>query len=126
MLVVRVESSLLYFNVNHVRERVRHYIATAGEGLRLVVWDLSTSPYVDIAGGRLLGDVQRELALRGVVLRVVDAHAPVRDLLRREIGESLGEVNRRLGLDDVVRAAAAGNDLDAVAASVGGAVPPKP
>jgi len=107
VLVVRVESGLLYFNVTHVRDRIRHYIATAGDGLRLVVWDLSTSPYVDIAGGRLLGEIQRELAARAVPLRVVDAHASVRDLLRREIGGSLGEVNRRLSIDDVLRAGGA-------------------
>jgi MFS superfamily sulfate permease-like transporter len=93
--------------VTHVRDRIRHYIETAGDGLRLVVWDLSTSPYVDIAGGRLLGEIQRELAARGVALRVVDAHASVRDLLRREIGASLGEVNRRLSIDDVLRAGGA-------------------
>ena len=62
VLIVRVESGLLYFNVSHVRDQVRRHVAAAGDGLRLVVWDLSTSPYVDIAGVRLLGEMQRELA----------------------------------------------------------------
>ena len=62
VLIVRVDAGLLYFNVGHVREEVRRLVADAGEGLRLVVWDLSTSPYVDIAGARMLSELERELA----------------------------------------------------------------
>src|SRR5215471_12623868 len=102
VLIVRVESGLLYFNVDHVRECVRALVQAEGEVLRLVVWDLSNSPYVDIAGGRLLGDMQRELAAQGVCLRLVEAHATVRDLVRKEVGTSLGEISRRLSVNDVV------------------------
>jgi MFS superfamily sulfate permease-like transporter len=106
VLIVRVESSILYFNIDHVRDCVRRHIAAAGEGLRLVVWDLSSSPYVDIAGARMLGEVQRELAGAGASLRLVDARAAVRDLLRAEIGTSVGEVTRRLSIDDAITEAA--------------------
>jgi high affinity sulfate transporter 1 len=102
VLIVRVEGGLLYFNVDHVRDGVRALVQAEGEALRLVVWDLSNSPYVDIAGGRLLGDAQRELAGRGVCLRLVDAHATVRDLVRKEVGMSLGEISRRLSVHDIV------------------------
>ena len=102
VVIVRVESGMLYFNVDHVRERVRQHFAAAGPALSAVVWDLSTSPYVDIAGAKLLGDVQRELAARGVAFRVVEAHWSVRELLRKEIGTAIGEVNRRYSVDDVV------------------------
>ena len=102
VMIVRVESGLLYFNVSHVRERIRHHIAAGGAGLCAVVWDLSTSPVVDIAGAKLLGEVQRELALRGIPLRVVEAHWSVRELIRKEVGASIGEVNRRYSVDDVV------------------------
>jgi MFS superfamily sulfate permease-like transporter len=102
VLIVRVEGAILYFNVNHILERVRALVEAEGDALHLVVWDLSTSPYVDIAGGRLLSSVQRELAPRGIVLRVVEAHAAVRDLVRKEIGSSLGEISRRLSVHDVV------------------------
>ena len=61
MLIVRVEAGLLYFNTQHVRDCVRTLIANEGDALRLVVWDLSTSPYVDIAGARLLREIAREL-----------------------------------------------------------------
>jgi sulfate permease, SulP family len=105
VLIVRVESGLLYFNVTHVREQVRRHIAAADRDLRVVVWDLSTSPYVDIAGARLLGEIQRELAARGVALRIVEARSSVRDLIRKEIGMSVGEVSRKISVDDAVAAA---------------------
>jgi SulP family sulfate permease len=103
-LIVRVESSLFYFNVTHVREQVRRELDAAGPGVRLVIWDLSTSPHLDIAGARLLRDMQRELAGRGVAMRIVEARASVRDLIRKEIGMSVGEVNRRISIDDALAA----------------------
>jgi SulP family sulfate permease len=106
VLIVRVESSLLYFNIDHVRDCARRLIAATGKDLHLVVWDLSSSPYVDIAGARMLGEVQRELAARGAKLRLVEARADVRDLLRAELGASAGEVSRRLSIDNAIAEAA--------------------
>jgi MFS superfamily sulfate permease-like transporter len=106
VLIVRVEAGLLYFNVSHVRDQVRRHVAASGDQMRMVVWDLSTSPYVDIAGARLLGEMQRELAARGATFRVVDAHASVRDLIRKELGTSVGEISRRVSIDDTVRTGA--------------------
>lgn len=105
VLIVRVESVLLYFNVDHIREAVRRYLAEAGSDLRVVVWELSSSPYVDITGARMLGQMQRELAARGVALRLVEARAGVRDILRAELGEAVGEVSRRVSIDDAIAAA---------------------
>jgi sulfate permease, SulP family len=103
VLVLRTESGLFYFNAVHVRDYVRRYIAGAGNGLRLVIWDLSSSPYVDIAGVRMLGEVQRELAGRGAKLRLVEARAQVRDLVRAELGTTVGEVTRRVSIDDTIK-----------------------
>jgi high affinity sulfate transporter 1 len=103
VLIVRVESGLFYFNVGHVHGRIRSYIAASGPDLRLLVWDLASSPYVDIAGARMLGEIQRELAARDAKLRLVDARASVRDLVRAEVGLSVGEVARRISVDDVLR-----------------------
>ena len=105
VLIVRVEASLFYFNVNHVREQLERYLVRVGEPLRLVVWDLSTSPYVDIAGVHLLSETQRMLAARGAGLRLVEARSSVRDLIREEIGMSVGEVSRRISIDDAITAA---------------------
>ena len=104
VLIVRVESGLLYFNVGHVRDQVREYIATQRD-LRVVVWDLSTSPYVDIAGAQLLAETQRELAAQGIAFRIVEARSAVRDLLRKAIGPGVGEISRRNSVHDAVTAA---------------------
>ncbi|MCC7040281.1 MAG: SulP family inorganic anion transporter [Burkholderiales bacterium] len=101
VLVVRVEASLMYFNVGHVGDEVTRLIAGAGSSLRRVVWDLSSSPYVDIAGARFLAALQTELASRRVELRLVEARATVRDLLRRVV--SSADVDRRVTLDAAVR-----------------------
>ncbi len=105
VLILRVEASLLYFNAGHVRDQVRRLIASSGDGLRLVIWDLSASPYVDITGARLLGEMQRELAARGVALRVVDARSSARDLIRKEVGSGIGEVDRRISIHDAATGA---------------------
>jgi len=68
---------------------VQRLIAQAGESLRVVVWDMSTSPYVDIAGMRMLLDLARELAARGVEMRIAEAHLTVRDLIRKESDAAL-------------------------------------
>ena len=118
VLILRVESGILYFNVEHVRDCVNRYVSEAGEGLRLMIWDLSSSPYMDIAGARMIRDVQRELAQRSVKLRLVDARATVRDLLRAEVGMSVGEVARRISIDDAIA-----SEGFARASPAGGATP---
>jgi anti-anti-sigma regulatory factor len=49
-----------------------------------VACDLSASPYIDLAGARMLHDLHDELAARQVTLCIVGAHAQLRDLLRAE------------------------------------------
>jgi SulP family sulfate permease len=102
VLIFRVESSLLYFNTEHVWQIVWPQVLQSS-ALRLVVCDLSNSPYVDVAGARLLARLRRELAARDVPLRLVEAHGRVRDLLRAEgLEEETGQLNRPLSVDDVI------------------------
>src|SRR5262249_2133273 len=82
-LIFPVESSVLYFNTEHVRQIVVDRLVATPD-VRLVVCDLSDAPLVDLAGARMLGGLHRELAKRGIRMRVVEAHARVRDLLRAE------------------------------------------
>jgi len=68
-----------------------------------VVCDLSTSPHVDLAGARMLESLSDELVKRNVTLRVTDARASVRDLLRAEgVDERVGGINRFASVADVV------------------------
>src|SRR5881275_124808 len=62
VLIFRPESGLVYFNVDHVRETVMKRVAEMGNGLRLAICDLSTSPHVDLAGAQMLMGLYEELA----------------------------------------------------------------
>jgi high affinity sulfate transporter 1 len=109
-LLFRVESSLLYFNVEHVGAAVLDRVREEGAALRLVVCDLSSSPYVDLAGARLLEGLHDELAKRGITLRLVEARSGVRDLLRAGgLEERVGRIDRFKSVADVVEAAAPGS-----------------
>ena len=69
-----------------------------------MVFDLSTSPHVDVTGVLMLSGLQKELAAAGVAIRFVEARADVRDLLRTgDTRARVGEVDRKISLDDVVR-----------------------
>ena len=102
-LVVRVEASLLYFNVEHVRDAVWERIRSLPEPPRLVLFDLSSSPMVDLAGARMLKTMQGALKESGAVLRLVEARAAVRDILRAEgLEEHVGPIDRRVTVADAV------------------------
>ncbi len=99
----RVEADLLYFNVDHILRDILARVREENPPPRFVVCDLSTSPYVDIAGARMLSRLHDELSEIGVLLRIVEAHALVRDLLRAEgLEEKVGPINRYASIDDVV------------------------
>jgi anti-anti-sigma factor len=102
VLAFRVQSSLLYYNVDHVLQVVRSR-AQAQTDLRRVICDLSNVPYVDVAGARMLRRLFEELQTAGVDFKVADAHGPVRDLLRAEgLEDRVGSITRKRGLADLI------------------------
>jgi high affinity sulfate transporter 1 len=103
VLAVRVEASILYFNEEHVREEVLERVNAEQPAVKLVVWDLSTSPYVDLAGARMFERLATELGARGIELRIADAHASVRDLFRAEgLEAAVGRLSRRVSVEDLI------------------------
>jgi high affinity sulfate transporter 1 len=83
VLVIRVESALLYFSVEYVRERLFEHLRARPDEVRLVVLFLGSVPNIDLAGAELVADLHRTLRARGIDFRLADAHGPVRDALRR-------------------------------------------
>jgi len=103
VLAFRVESGIVYFNVDHILRVVLDRVEAEGKSLRLVVCDLSTSPRVDLAGTRMFLELHTELAKRRIILRLVEAHASVRDLLRIEGAEDrVGRIDRFAMVADVI------------------------
>ncbi|MDF0517558.1 SulP family inorganic anion transporter [Bradyrhizobium yuanmingense] len=83
IIAFRPEASLLYINAETILETVLTALRRS-PGVRLVACDLSASPYIDLAGARMLHDLTDELASRKVTFCIVGAHAQLRDLLRAE------------------------------------------
>jgi high affinity sulfate transporter 1 len=104
VLVFRVEAALLYFNVENVLREVLTRVEAARPAVRLVICDLSTSPYVDLAGAAMLTRLADELSARGAVLRLAEARASVRDLLREEGLEAVvGPISRRPSVAELIQ-----------------------
>jgi high affinity sulfate transporter 1 len=102
VLAFRVEGSLVYFNADHVLQAVLERIGSEPD-LQRVVYDLSNTPYVDVAGARMLRRLHDELAEKGIGFRVVGAHGEVRDRLRFEkLEDWVGPINRHVSLGEAV------------------------
>ncbi|MGV3531548.1 MAG: SulP family inorganic anion transporter [Chthoniobacteraceae bacterium] len=103
VLAFRVESSIVYFNAEHVFDSVLARVDAGRGGLRLVVCDLSTSPLIDMAGARMFLNLHAEITKRGLVLRLVEARSKVRDMLRSEgVEDAVGRVDRFTMLADAI------------------------
>jgi sulfate permease, SulP family len=103
LLLIRVEASLFYFNIENVRNAIRTKIMRSAGSLKFVIWDLGTSPYVDIAGARLIKKLYLELEAEGISLKIAEAHSGVRDILRSEgLEHLLGHISRKTSVDDLV------------------------
>jgi high affinity sulfate transporter 1 len=103
VLLVRVESSLLYFNAAHVAETVLKRVRAATAGLECVIFDLSASPTVDLAGAKMFERLHDELAKRRVALHLVEARSSVRELLRAEgLEAKVGKIDRFSTVADAV------------------------
>lgn len=104
LLVFRVEASLVYFNTEHIFDSVIARLDASPEPVSRVIWDLSTSPMIDMAGARLVANLHEELDRRGISLELAEPRSTVRDMLRSEgIEEKLGRrVDRFTSLADAI------------------------
>jgi high affinity sulfate transporter 1 len=103
LIAFRPEASLLYVNAGSVFETVMARVVSDGSRIRTVVCDLSASPYLDLAGARMLSALHEQLAARGIALHIVGARGRVRDLLRADgLAAKVGGLERTVSLDDVI------------------------
>jgi sulfate permease, SulP family len=103
--IFRPESGLFYFNMDHVHDTILERVHTEAGAPKLVVLDLSATPYVDMHGAHMLADLTKELASESVRVQVVEARSSVRDRLRSEgVDEPLGGINRFTTVADAVEA----------------------
>jgi sulfate permease, SulP family len=96
VIAARPEASLIYVNADAILTSIMNRVRAAiSSDIRMIVCDLSASPYLDLAGSHMLHELHGELAARGIALRIVGAHGWVRDLLRADgLGEKVGGLDR--------------------------------
>lgn len=103
ILIFRVESSLFYFNTDYVLKTVMDKVRSESNPLSLVICDLSATPHVDLAGARMISTLHEQLSSKGIALRLAEAHASVRDILRKEeLDQRVCEINRHISVNEIV------------------------
>lgn len=103
VLVVRNEGALVYFNIDHVRDRVSALIAECKGRPRLLVFFMGNVPHVDLAGVEFLIDLDATCRRSGIEFRLAEVHGEVREALRRAhstVASTLAEAHQTV--DDVV------------------------
>ncbi|MNF28029.1 putative sulfate transporter [compost metagenome] len=104
VLIVRIESSILYFNADFIRDEIMTRLKSEGKSIKTVIWDMNTSPQVDISGAKLLKRLFVDLKEKNITLKIVEARAEVRDKLRSEnLDELFGPINRYYSVHDLVK-----------------------
>ncbi|MBP6979335.1 MAG: SulP family inorganic anion transporter [Bacteroidales bacterium] len=105
LLILRVESSIIYFNVSHIHEGIRQILKEQVNPVKMLIMDLSSANYVDIAGTRFLLELEDELLKKGIDFTIVEALGRVRDILRIEgMEKEIGHISRKVDLEDAVEA----------------------
>lgn len=103
VLIVRIESSVFYFNVENIKEQLWGKINNEAHSLHTVLFDLSSSPKIDLAGVRFFKQFFMDLKAKNISLKVTEARAEVRDNLRAEgLEVLLGHISRSVSVDDLV------------------------
>jgi MFS superfamily sulfate permease-like transporter len=103
VLIFRPESGLVYFNVDNVCDAILSRVRVEPTPPKLVVFDLSAAPRVDLQSAHALGGMADELTAKGIRFQAVEPRASVRDRLRDEgVDEKLGGVNRFTTVADAI------------------------
>ena len=82
-VIYRFDSSLVFFNAGHFKERVRTVVREAPRPIRYLLLDAETMPYLDTTGAASLDRVRGDLEAEGIAVAVAAAKSPVRTMLER-------------------------------------------
>src|SRR5204862_3169561 len=103
VFIFRPEASLIYFNVDHVRDAVAERVQADAVPPKLVIIDLSAAPFVDLQSAHVLASLADELSDKGARVHVVEARSSVRERLRQEgLDARLGGIDRFTSVADTI------------------------
>jgi MFS superfamily sulfate permease-like transporter len=102
-IIFRPESGLVYFNVDHVCETILNLVGAEPTPPKLVVLDLSASPYVDLQAAHAIAGLADEITAKGIKFQAVEPRSSVRDRIRGEgLDARLGGIDRLKTVADAV------------------------
>ena len=103
VFIFRPEASLIYFNVDHVRDAISERAQADSPPPRLVIIDLSAAPFVDLQSAHTIAVLAEELAAAGIRVQIVETRSSVRERFRREgLDARLGGIDRFTSVADAV------------------------
>ena len=103
LMIYRFESSLLFFNSDFFKSRVRALVKEANPRPRYFLLDAESIPYMDTTGVASLEDVVDDLSGLGIPFAVVQARGQVRLMLERTgLKQKIGEGNFFSTLENAV------------------------
>jgi MFS superfamily sulfate permease-like transporter len=83
LVIYRFDASLVFFNADHFKARVRAVVRDAPTPARFFVLDAETMPLLDTTGAATLDQVCGDLDAEGIALAVASAKSQVRGMLDR-------------------------------------------
>ena len=83
LIIYRFESSLVFFNADYFKARVRTVIGEVTAPVRYFLLDAETMPYLDSTGAASLDQVRGDLESDGIMIAIAAAKGPVRTMLER-------------------------------------------
>jgi sulfate permease, SulP family len=93
---------VLDINAETVLETIVARVRAAPD-VKLVVCGLSSSPFIDLAGAKMLHDLHSELASRGITFQIVGARGQVRDVLQADgLAEKTDSANWTRRMDSLL------------------------
>jgi MFS superfamily sulfate permease-like transporter len=83
LAVCMIQGSLLFFNADYVRSRIRKIADSLPAGTRWFILDASAIAQIDSTAAAMLDEIRADLAGRGIRLGIAELHSEVRTLLER-------------------------------------------
>ena len=83
LAIYLVQSSLVFFNIDHVRDRIRWIADRLPHSTRWFILDAEAVTTIDSTAAAVLGEIKEELSRRNLRFGVANLHAQPRQLLAR-------------------------------------------
>ena len=91
VVLYRFDASVLFFNADYFKARVRAVVDATQPKPRWLVIDASTIAHIDITGAAVLKEVFEDLTRAGVEVALAEVKGPVRAMLERTgLSQQLG------------------------------------